>query len=95
MKNHATVSVYVLDKEHKISCPPQEQEALLKSAEYLNKKMQEVRSNGKVLGVESIAVIAALNIAHELLSQAEKTKSYCSQDDIENLLSKIEISLES
>jgi cell division protein ZapA len=61
------VSIQILDKEYKVSCDPQEREALLQSARILNIKMREVRDGGKVLGLERIAVMTALNIIHECL----------------------------
>lgn len=59
--------VHILDKEYLISCPENEREALFASAEYLTEKMREIRDTGKIVGIDRIAVIAALNIAHELL----------------------------
>lgn len=66
------VKVTILDKEYRIACPPDEEEALLASAKYLNKRMKEINYSGKVVGVDKVAVMAALNITHELLlHQAE------------------------
>jgi cell division protein ZapA len=62
------IRITILDKEYKIACPSGEQPALLASAEYLDGKMREVRDGGRVIGSERIAVITALNIAHELLN---------------------------
>lgn len=64
-----SVSVSILDKEYLIGCEEDEQEALLASARYLDKTMRDIRDSGKVVGADRIAVMAALNIAHELLSQ--------------------------
>lgn len=64
-----TVEVKILDKEYLVSCPEEEQEALLRSARHLDTKMREIRSSGKVFGTERIAVMAALNITHELLER--------------------------
>ena len=61
------VSVRILEKEYHVSCPPEERAALLSSAEYLNRKMREIRDSGKVVGLDRIAVMAALNIVNELL----------------------------
>jgi cell division protein ZapA len=61
------VSVRILEKEYHVSCPPEERAALLDSAEYLNRKMREIRDSGKVVGLDRIAVMAALNIVNELL----------------------------
>ena len=66
-KEPAAVSVRILDKEYFVACPPDERPALLESAEYLNKKMREIRDTGKVVGADRIAVMAALNMANELL----------------------------
>lgn len=59
--------VHIMDKEYLISCPENERDALFASAEYLTEKMREIRDTGKIVGIDRIAVIAALNIAHELL----------------------------
>ncbi len=61
------VSVRILEKEYHVTCPPEERAALLDSAEYLNRKMREIRDSGKVVGLDRIAVMAALNIVNELL----------------------------
>lgn len=65
----ATVEVKILDKEYLVACPDEERDALLRAARHLDQKMREIRSSGKVFGVERIAVMAALNITHELLEQ--------------------------
>ena len=61
------ISVRILEKEYHVSCPPEERAALHNSAEYLNRKMREIRDSGKVVGLDRIAVMAALNIVNELL----------------------------
>ena len=61
------VSVRVLDREYQVACPAEERSDLLDSAEYLDAKMREVRDSGKVVGLDRIAVISALNIANELI----------------------------
>jgi cell division protein ZapA len=66
-KEPAHVTVRILEKEYFVSCPAEERAALLDSAEYLNKKMREIRDTGKVVGADRIAVMAALNMANELL----------------------------
>jgi cell division protein ZapA len=63
----ARVSVRLLDREYQVACPAEERSALLDSAEYLDAKMREVRDSGKVVGVDRIAVISALNLANELI----------------------------
>lgn len=63
------VVIEILGKEYCIACVDNEKDALLASARYLDEKMGDVRTGGKVIGSEKIAVMAALNIAHELLQQ--------------------------
>ncbi|GAB4302074.1 MAG: cell division protein ZapA [Thiohalomonadaceae bacterium] len=70
------VPVRILDKEYTIACPAEEREGLLESARILNDKMRDIRSSGKVIGSERIAVLAALNITHELLQQRHSGSGY-------------------
>ena len=62
------IDINILGREFRVACPEDEQESLLSAATYLDKKMREIRDQGKVIGVERIAVMAALNMAYELLS---------------------------
>ena len=72
-----TVTVTILDRDYQVSCKPDERDALLNSARYLNDKMREIKASGSVIGLERIAVMAALNIAHELLQEgSEKGASH-------------------
>ncbi|WP_067862971.1 cell division protein ZapA [Neptuniibacter marinus] len=70
-----TVSISLLDKEFSFNCPPDAEAELLASADLLNEKMRDIRKSGKVLGLERIAVMAALNLAHELLQARQETNS--------------------
>jgi cell division protein ZapA len=63
----AHINVKILEKEYQISCPADERKALIDSAEMLNLKMREIRDSGKVVGLDRIAVMAALNIANDLI----------------------------
>ena len=63
----ARVSVRILEKEYFVACPYEERSELLDSAEFLNAKMREIRDSGKIVGLDRIAVMAALNLANELL----------------------------
>ena len=63
----ARVSVRILEKEYQFTCAIEERAALLDSAEYLNGEMRKIRDSGKVIGLDRIAVMAALNMANELL----------------------------
>ncbi|HEX4985888.1 MAG TPA: cell division protein ZapA [Burkholderiales bacterium] len=63
-----SLDVSIMGREFRIACSESEQKDLLKAIDYLNAKMREIREAGKVIGVERIAIMAALNIAHEHLS---------------------------
>ena len=62
-----TVAVNILDKEYLVASPGEARSDLERSARYLDEKMREIRASGRVFGTERIAVMAALNITHELL----------------------------
>ena len=68
MSDVTTLTVSILDKEYQVACPAEEVDALRTSARYLHEQMAQIRSSGKVLGADRIAVMAALNIANEMLS---------------------------
>ena len=68
----ARVSVRILDRDYTVACPHEERPALLEAAEYLNARMREVRDSGKVIGLDRIAVMVALNMANELLQVREQ-----------------------
>ena len=63
-----TVEVSLLGRTYRVACDDGEREALMQAVAYLDGKMNEIRKSGKVMGAERIAVMAALNVAHELLS---------------------------
>jgi cell division protein ZapA len=63
----AQVSVRILDKEYQVACPLEERTDLLDSAEVLNTKMREIRDSGRIVGLDRIAVMAALNMANDLM----------------------------
>lgn len=63
-----TLDVTILGRSYKVTCADDERDALLKAVQYLDHKMSEIKTSGKVGSTERIAVMAALNIAHELLS---------------------------
>jgi cell division protein ZapA len=64
---YAQVSVRILDKEYQVACPAGERTDLLDCAEILNSKMLEIRDSGRIVGLDRIAVMAALNMANDLL----------------------------
>ncbi len=61
------IKIIILDKEYMVACPEGEEKALKASARHLSEKMKEIRSGGKVVGMDRIAVMAGLNIAHEAI----------------------------
>jgi len=61
------LDVNIMGREFKVACTDEERPDLLRAVEYLDRKMRDIRDAGKVVGIERIAVMAALNIAHELL----------------------------
>ncbi len=62
------IDVSILGRQFRVACTEDEKQELRKAVEYLDSKMREIRDGGKVIGVERIAIMAALNMAHELLS---------------------------
>ena len=62
-----TLEIKLLDRELRVACPEEERGELLEAVAYLDKRMREIRDAGKIASVERIALMAALNIAHELL----------------------------
>lgn len=92
----ARVSVRILEKEYQFSCAVEERAALLDSAEYLNTEMRKIRDSGKVIGLDRIAVMAALNMANELLKARVRDGS--GDSDVVNririLRERVEASLE-
>ena len=66
-KDANAVKIMILDKEYMVSCPDNEKEALDASVRHLSQKMSEIRSGGKVVGIDRIAVMAGLNLAHEAI----------------------------
>jgi cell division protein ZapA len=62
------MSVVIMGREFRIACKPDEQKSLLEAVDYLNRKMQGIKEQGKITGMERIAIMAALNISHEFLT---------------------------
>ena len=66
------LAISLMGREFRVACPEGEEKQLLASVDYLNRKLKEVRDTGKVTGNERIAIMAALNIAHEMMSNNGK-----------------------
>ncbi len=85
-------TVEVLGKSYKIKCPEHEAEALQKAAEYLEEKMREIRDVNHILSIDRIAVIAALNMTHQLLTVEHEKHVYTQMVNakLENLQNKLD-----
>ena len=73
-----TLSISIMKKEFQVACPDGEEEALQRAARYLSEQMEDIRKGGKVVGMDRIAIMAALNMSHELLHGQSKVQT--SQD---------------
>ncbi len=97
MSPPSTVTVRILDKEYQVACPEEQRGELVVSANYLDKQMRAIRDSGKVVGVERIAVMAALNISHELLKASEQnaveSAGAAAGEDLQQLNRKIDDAL--
>lgn len=87
MTEPKTLAVKILDREYLVACPSGQEVKLTEAARTLNEKMQEIRDTGKVFGIERIAVMAALNLTHELLQA--KPESENDHSAIERILNKL------
>ena len=92
----AMVLLNILGKEYKIACDPDEQENLIRSASELDAQMRKMRDSGKVGNTERIAVMAALNLSHELQTLKNQTPviGQSWKDCLASMMSKIENILE-
>lgn len=80
MSENSSVLVHLLDKEFRVGCPPDERDNLIKAARFLDDKMREIRESN-VIGLERIAVMAALNLAHELLQARQSVNDQSSSSE--------------
>jgi cell division protein ZapA len=91
-----SVQVKILEKEYQINCPPADQEALMKSARYLDENMRKIKERGNIHGGEKIAVIAALNITHDMLKKNRLINEtrHVNAQQIKELEDKVDLALE-
>ncbi len=89
------VNVTILGKDYQVACPEEQEAALIISAKYLDKQMRGIRESGKVVGLERIAVMAALNISYELLQGPERAPAPASvsEEGVLNLNRKLDDAL--
>ena len=95
MQENKTVFVEILDKDYQIACPQGEDRALHRAANELDARMRTIRSSGTIVGAERIAVMAALNLCHELQSIKKDTAQQDNTEQFERLLAKLEDSIPS
>lgn len=88
-----TVFVKILDKEYQVACPREERQALQQSAQLLDERMKAIKNTGAVIGLERIAVMAALNLSHELLQAKSTTSAPTNAADLQRLHDKVEQTL--
>lgn len=96
MSDSVPVSVTILEKEYRVGCPAEERNALVASAALLDTRMREIREAGRVVGADRIAVMAALNLTHELLQNRDQKDnlSHSLTQRIRTLQDRIEQALE-
>lgn len=93
--NSDTVFVKILDKEYQVACRPEERQDLLQAAQQLDQRMRDIRIGGTVIGLERIAVMAALNLSHELLQAKSQAAQQGAEDDqMRRLSDKLDQALE-
>jgi len=64
-----SIEIHILGRAYKVACSREEEAALIAAADYLDEKMRAIRDNSKVIGAERIAIMAGLNLAHDLLTK--------------------------
>lgn len=91
-----TAAVNILDKEYMIACPTEEKSALIEAAAHLDKRMREISDSGKVMGIERISVMAALYIAHEMITSKRQGPPSLSETEnhIQSMLELLDNALE-
>lgn len=68
MSQNKAVDVNIMGREFTVSCSDEERPGLINAVNFLDTKMRDIRDSGKIIGVERIAIMTALNLSHELLS---------------------------
>ena len=90
MSTSDTVTILVLDKEYQVHCPPDQRDALQRAALELDQRMRTIRQSGNVIGLERIAIMAALNLSYDLLdSQHCIAENGASHQGLERLDNKV------
>jgi len=89
-----TVTIQLLDRSYQVACSAAERPLLLASAELVGLKMQQIRANGKVMGLERMLAMTALNLAQELLQRQQAQATAVDLDRcLDELSEKIQLAL--
>lgn len=96
MSETPTVYVNILDKDYQVACPVEEKAALIRAADELDQRMRGIRASGTIIGLERIAVMAALNLCHELQQvQTKGTAGSLDPEAVKRIFSKLDKAIES
>ncbi|RLA40442.1 MAG: cell division protein ZapA [Gammaproteobacteria bacterium] len=90
MSTSDNVTILVLDKEYQVHCPPDQRDALMRAALELDQRMRTIRQGGNVIGLERIAIMAALNLSYDLLdAQHRASEGEANNENLERLDNKV------
>ena len=94
MGDSNSLNITIMDKDYRVACPQDQQASLRESAEFLNNRLNDIKTKGSIIGTERIAIMAALNLAHELLGSQDSIEQFSDTDmRVQNLNKKIDIML--
>jgi len=94
MGDSNSLNITIMDKDYRVACPADQHASLRESAEFLNNRLSEIKHRGSIIGNERIAIMAALNLAHELLGSQGSAELFNDADSrMLNLQKKIDIAL--
>jgi len=94
-RENTQLTVRILGRDYQISCPENEREALLASAEYLSKRMSSIQKKGKTLGMERIAVMTALNMARDLIEHEKQSHRGPVDQEVDDRLEQLQLKISS
>jgi len=94
MSDSGGLNIRIMDKDYRVACPADQQATLRDSADFLNDRLNDIKNKGSIIGTERIAIMAALNLAHELLGSQGSIDTFSDVDSrMLNLQKKIDIAL--
>jgi len=94
MSDSGGLNIRIMDKDYRVACPADQQATLKDSADFLNDRLNDIKNKGSIIGTERIAIMAALNLAHELLGSQDSIDNLSDVDSrMLNLQKKIDIAL--